>query len=105
MKRKIARLYRNLGLLINGVFAAIIYKILKTKDYKADTSKKEIIADRRPSVIAKLQQLVKDGSNGLYVLSVGKINPDMLSSKLDAIDVSIRVDTTVMLKLDNLKKL
>lgn len=105
MKKKFVVVAVIVLLIFAGGYIFIKYKILETKDYKADTSKKENILDLRPSVIAKLQQLVKDGSNGLYILSVGKINPDVLSSKLDATDVRISVDTTAMLQLDSLEKL
>jgi hypothetical protein len=79
--------------------------VLKAKDFKPDNTKAESIIDLRPSIIAKLQQLVKDGSNGLYILSVEKIEPDILSSKLDVIDGSIIADTAAIYQLDLSKQL
>ena len=58
MKKKIAVFAVIVLLVFAGGYIFIKYKILKAKDYKADTSKKENILDLRPSVIAKLQQLV-----------------------------------------------
>jgi hypothetical protein len=101
------------ALIIAGIFlfaacAGFIYikqDLLKTRDFKPDNSKAKTILDLRPSIIAKLQQIVKDGSNGLYILSIDKIEPDVLSSKLDVIDGSISVDTAAMAQLDKLEKL
>lgn len=79
--------------------------VLRARDFKPDSSKATSLLDLRPSIIAKLQQLVKDASGGLYILSIEKLEPDVLSSKLDVIDGAISVDTTAMQQLDNLKKL
>jgi hypothetical protein len=49
--------------------------------------------------------VVKDASGGLYILTIGKLEPDVLSSKLDVIDGTISVDTTAMQQLDKLKML
>jgi hypothetical protein len=96
------------GILLFVACAGFLYikeSLLKTRDFKPDNSKAKSIVDLRPSIIAKLQQVVKDGSNGLYVLSIDKIEPDVLSSKLDVIDGTISADTAAMARLDKLKKL
>ena len=77
---------------------------MKTNDVKLDNSKALSVLDLRPAIIAKLQQLVKDGSNGLYTLSIQKIDPDLLSSKLDVVDGVIAIDTAAMQRLDESKK-
>jgi hypothetical protein len=82
MKKKIAIILALVLLIIAGSYVFIKYNFLKAKDFKPDTSKQKSIIDLRPSIIAKLQQLVKDGSNGLYILSIEKINPDVFASKL-----------------------
>jgi len=79
--------------------------VLKTPDFKPNKSKATSILDLRPSIIAKLQQVVKDASEGLYILSIDKLEPDVLASKLDVKDGTISVDTTAMQQLDKLKKL
>jgi hypothetical protein len=105
MKKKIAIILALVLLIIAGSYVFIKYNFLKAKDFKPDTSKQKSIIDLRPSIIAKLQQLVKDGSNGLYILSIEKINPDVFASKLDIVNTSIHVDTAAMLQLDSLKRL
>jgi hypothetical protein len=89
-------------LIIIGGYLYLRYGILKTKDFKPDTSKQKTIVDLRPSIIAKLQQIVKDGSNGLYVLSINELDPHVLSSKLDISNAAIKIDTAAMHHLDSL---
>jgi hypothetical protein len=105
MNKKLVNLLVFISLIIAGGYIFIKFKILKAKDFKPDTKKQKNIVDLRPSIIAKLQQLVKDGSTGLYVLSIEKINPDVLASKIDLVNASIHIDTVAMLQLDSLKKL
>ncbi len=105
MKKKFIIILIIVLFIFTGGFLFIKFYYLKAKDFSADASKEKSILDLRPSVIAKLQQLVKDGSNGLYILSIEKIDPDLISSKLDVINASIHIDSTVMLQLDSQKKL
>jgi hypothetical protein len=93
------------GIILLIVCAGFIYfkkDILKAPDFKPDNSKATSILDLRPSIVAKLQQVVKDASGGLYILSIDKLEPDVLSSKLDVINGTISVDTTAMQQLDKL---
>ncbi|MEO6454103.1 MAG: hypothetical protein ABIN97_08535, partial [Ginsengibacter sp.] len=69
-------------ILIATAYLYLRYDFLKTKDFKPDNSKSATAVDLRPAIIAKLQQLVKDGSNGLYKLSIDELNPDVISSTL-----------------------
>jgi len=92
-------------LLFAAVFIYLKYFLLKAKDFKPDNSKARSVIDLRPSIIAKLQQLVKDGSNGLYVLSIEKIDPDIITSTLDVLNADLRVDSAAMKRLDQEKKL
>ena len=94
-----------LVVITSGGFLYIKYGVLKTNDVKPDNSKALSALDLRPAIIAKLQQLVKDGSDGLYTLSIERIDPDLLSSKLDVVDGIIAVDTAAMQRLDESKKL
>jgi len=94
------------GVILLIVCAGFLYfkkDFLKAPDFKPDNSKAKSILDLRPSIIAKLQQVVKDASEGLYILSIDKLEPDVLASKLDVIDGTISVDTTAMQQLDKLK--
>ncbi len=105
MSRKLIVVIAVIFLLIVGGYFYLRFGYLKTKDFKPDTSKEKNITDLRPSIIAKLQQLVKDGSSGLYILSVEKLEPHMLASKLDALNASIKIDTAAMHHLDSLQLL
>ena len=96
------------GLILLIACAGFLYlkkDVLKTADFKPDNSKASSSLDLRPSLIAKLQQVVKDASGGLYILSIDKLEPDVLASKLDVIGGTISVDTAAMLRLDQSKKL
>ncbi len=100
------------GLIIVVVFviAALIggylylrYSALKAKDFKPDKSKSKSVTDMRPALIAKLQQIVKDGSNGLYVLQIKQVEPSLANSTIDFFDVSLTPDSLALKKLDNLQ--
>lgn len=105
MRKKILIISGVLFFLIIAGYFFIRYGFLKSKDFKPDTSKAKNTIDLRPSIIAKLQQLVKDGSNGLYILSIDKTEPDIVNSKLDVINAFIRIDTTAMRHLDSIQLL
>jgi hypothetical protein len=92
-------------LLITSGYLFIRFSLLRSKDFKPDNSKSRSFLDLRPSIIAKIQQLVKDGSGGLYFLSIEKIEPNVLSSRVDIINASITPDSTVLNKLDKANKL
>ncbi len=92
-------------LLVGGGFIWLKWHVLKAKDFAADTGKRQSAIDLRPAIIAKLQQLVKDGSDGLYSLSVGKLEPDVLGSKLDVMNVQITVDSAGFRELERQQKL
>ncbi|MEP6846099.1 MAG: hypothetical protein ABI861_08845, partial [Panacibacter sp.] len=56
--------------------------------------------DFEPLIKAKLQQLVKDGSNGLYKLDVERINVDLLNSQVVVLNAQLDIDSTRLLQLD-----
>jgi len=104
----VKKLFIIAGIVLCLACAGFLYlkkDFLKSRDFKPDNSKAKNLIDLRPSVIAKLQQVVKDGSEGLYILTIGKIDLNVLSSKLDVVDGTISVDTTTLIRLDKLKKL
>ena len=68
MKKRIIIILASILIAFGAVFIYLKYFVLKAKDFKPDNAKATTIIDLRPSIIAMLQQLVKDGSNGLYVL-------------------------------------
>jgi hypothetical protein len=91
--------------ILTGLYLYVRYSALKTKDFKPDTKKEKSVTDLRPAIIAKLQQMVKDGSDGLYYLSIGKIEPDVLKSTVELSDVTITPDQAAIKKLDSNKTL
>ncbi len=58
--------------------------------------------DFEPLIKAKLQQAVKDGSNGLYTLETGKIEIDIVNSSVVVIDARLVIDSTRLKVLDSL---
>lgn len=50
--------------------------------------------DFEPLIKSKLQQVVKDGSNGLYDLSLDHVEVDVLKSTVDLKNLSLKVDST-----------
>lgn len=105
MSRRLVIIISIVFLVIVGGYLYFRFGYLKVEDFKPDTAKQKNFIDIRPAIIAKLQQLVKTGSNGLYILSVEKLEPDILNSKLDVSGATIRIDTSAMLRLDSLRLL
>lgn len=93
------------AVIITGAYLVLRYGILQTKDHKPDNSKAKSALDLRPAIIAKMQQLVKDGSSGLYNLSVEQVEPDLLASTLHMINATLVPDSGVIKKLDQLQEL
>ncbi len=91
--------------IISGVYVYVRFSFLRTKDFKPVTAKSKSVLDLRPAIIAKLQQLVKDGSDGLYHLSIEKIEPHTLVSSLDMVNVTLTPDSAALKNLDSAKKL
>lgn len=80
-------------LIILSVLAALIigaYFYLKTRKSK----------DFEPLIITKLQELVKDGSNGLYVLDIDKIEVDVLKSTVFVHNAKLFIDSARLKVLD-----
>jgi hypothetical protein len=83
-----------------GGYLYLRYSVLKSKDFTPDISKSESPLDLRPALIAKLQQLVKDGSNGLYNLRVTQVEPSITNSEIDFTGVVLTPDTLALAQLD-----
>ena len=65
----------------------------------APTKPAESPLDLKPKLVEKLQQLVKQGSNGLYNLFVHELNPDILNSTVSITKASLVPDTAAMKRL------
>ncbi len=82
------------------VACAYIYLHVSKANNPQPVAKSESPIDLRPLIISKLQQLVKDGSEGLYTLSVEKLEPDVLLSKIDVFNATLVPDTAALQRLD-----
>ena len=60
--------------------------------------KSKRLTDFEPLMKQKLQQLVKDGSRGLYDISIGKVDIDVLQSKVIFADIHLHYDTSVYIQ-------
>ena len=86
------------------VLAAIAYiRVQKTAALKP-VANSESPVDITPLIISKLQQLVKDGSDGLYQLTIEQLRPDITSSQLDIIKAKLVPDSAALQKLDEQQK-
>jgi hypothetical protein len=56
--------------------------------------------DFEPLIKEKLQQLVKDGSDGLYKLDVERINVDVLNSQVIVLNASLTIDSARLAQLE-----
>src|SRR3954454_4906556 len=99
MKNKSLVIIISILIVIAAAYFFTRFSVLKQDKIPVKNNKAETIVDLRPALIAKLQQLIKDGSNRLYNLQVKQIDPDLLSSTLDITDVSIIPDTAVLNQL------
>ena len=104
MRKKIIIIVLILVAVISGGYLYLRYGVLKTKDFNPDLSKSKSILDLRPALIAKLKQVVKDGSDGLYILDIKDIEPDISNSIVYLTGVTISRDTNELTRLDSLKK-
>src|SRR5215213_244078 len=75
-----------------------------SQEIKAETKKAETPLDLRPLLVQKLQQIVKQGSAGLYNLSVHEVEPDVLNSSVLIRNVELIPDTAVLAHLRKLNQ-
>ncbi len=105
MSRKFIVFLITIILIAAVVFLYLKYRILKAAEYNPDVSKKETVLDLRPQLIAKLQQLVRDGSAGLYKLSLEQVSPDLAASTVEIQHGIIDIDSSMLASLDKAGKL
>jgi hypothetical protein len=75
------------------------------KDTTVQTKPAQSFLDLKPKLIEKLQQLVKQGSNGLYNLFIHEMKPDILKSTIGISKAELVPDTLAMKQLDQSGKL
>lgn len=88
-----------IGILLVSIAVYIYLHLLKANAPEPRSQSKSPI-DLRPLIISKLQQLVKESSEGLYNLSIERLEPDVLQSKIDLFNASLVPDTGALQKPD-----
>lgn len=92
-----------IGVIIVGSYLFIRFSALRTKEIKPAPSKEETVIgktfDLEPSIKAKLQELIKDGSSGLYSFDADSIISDILTSKITFVNATLTPDFGVLKKL------
>ena len=92
-------------IIVSGAYFYIRFVVLKAKDFEPDYSKSKSVADLRPAIIAKLQQLVKDASGGLYDLSIDKIDPHISDLSIDIAGAVLTPDSAIIKNPDKSRML
>jgi len=110
--KKIVVVFVIIGLMILSAFLYVKYSITtpgftpaEAKDSVSRTKPAETFLDVKPKLVEKLQQLVKQGSNGLYNLFIHELKPDILNSTIGISKASLIPDTAVMQQLEQAKQL
>jgi len=105
--KKLAVVFIVIGLLIISGFVFVKYSIstpgftpAQANDSTSQTKPSQSFIDLKPKLIEKLQQLVKEGSNGLYNLFIHEMKPDILNSTIGISNASLVPDTAVMRQLE-----
>jgi hypothetical protein len=70
------------------------------RDSTVVTRPAESVLDLKPKLIEKLQQLVKQGSGGIYNLFIHELKPDILKSTVSISNASLIPDTSVLTQLE-----
>jgi len=87
------KLWITTAVLVSLAAGAYFYlRVRKSKDFE-------------PLIKKKLVKLVQDGSNGLYILEMDKIEVDVIESTIIAINVRLKPDSARLQELDKLKQL
>lgn len=73
----------------------------KTGDTSLQTAGRQSVLDLKPKLIEKMQQLVKQGSGGLYNLFIHQVNPDILKSTVGISKIALIPDTAAMKQLES----
>ncbi|MEO5997248.1 MAG: hypothetical protein ABIN89_10925 [Chitinophagaceae bacterium] len=79
-------------LVILAIVAGLFYYLHQNK-----------LKDFEPQIKEKLNKVVMDASNGLYHLEIGKLETDIVSSKITLINAHLRPDTAVYAQLEQAK--
>lgn len=89
MNRKWIILLASVAVLATGVF--IYLKLRGSKDFE-------------PLIKEKLQQVVKEGSDSLYILNIGNIDVDVVNSQIVVKDATLDIDSIRLKELDAIQQ-
>src|SRR5690348_11606898 len=104
MRRTVYIIIAIVVVLAVAVVSYIHFFTPKTKHPNQQIPKATSAVDIRPFIVKKLQQLVKDGSDGLYNLSIEKLEPDVSQASLDVFGAKLTPDSAALKKLDSAQK-
>lgn len=112
MMKKISLIFLVIGVIAIGAYVFVRHSLkapgftpVEAKEPAAETKHEETVLDLRPKLIEKLQQLVKQGSNGLYNLFVHEINPDVLNSTVGISHAMLVPDTAALKEFEKTNRL
>lgn len=100
--KKLAFILGAILLATAGVYLYLRFSVLKAKDFKPETVQSRSPLDLRPALIAKLKQMVRDGSAGLYQLDLDDIEVQVGTSTVELRNATLRVDSANLKHLDSL---
>lgn len=110
--KKIVVVFLVIGVLATGGYLYLNHSLSTpgftpalAKDSASVTKPAESILDIKPKLVEKLQQLVKQGSGGLYNLFIHELKPDVLNSKVSISNASLVPDTAVLKQLEGSNQL
>ncbi len=92
-----------LFLILIAIVGFVYIRVQKAKSPKPVVKSTSTI-DITPLIVSKLQQLVKDGSDGLYQLSIGQLQPDVIASKVTIVKATLIPDSAALRRLDDAQK-
>jgi hypothetical protein len=105
--KKVAVIFIIIGVMVLGAYLYVRFSIntpgftpAQARDTTEVTKPAETLLDLKPKLVEKLQQLVKQGSNGLYNLFIHELKPDLLNSRITISNASLIPDTAVLKSLD-----
>ncbi len=82
-----------ISLFIIIVITAGIFVYLQTRKLK----------DFEPQIIARLQSLVREGTDSLYRLSIEGLEVDVVKARIGVLNASLEVDSSILTKMDSAK--
>jgi hypothetical protein len=111
--KKIAVIFLIIGFMVVSAYVYVRFSLktpagftpAQAKDTTEVTKPSETLLDLKPKLVKKLQQLVKQGSNGLYNLFIHDLKPDFLNSTVKILNASLIPDTAAMKQLEQSQNL